>query len=233
MRVEGRIRSRVITRGLPAALVVGLAVLVVEVAGPLRGPSASSTIVAGASPTIAASPSRSTSGPMALVPSQDVTNPDAPSYPKSMALSSVSAASQAASFNLIVPETTQTSSSQLIGVYLLPGRSVALDYAPAKQPSSFVRQDYIEVYESSWETTDGAPAKAYDAMVVGDNNPAESVTTVAGLPALIVKPHSPADVQQANPAFLRMVIGGVEIQVSGGDDLNLITDIAQSMASQK
>jgi hypothetical protein len=43
-----------------------------------------------------------------------------------------------------------------------------------------------------------------------------------GLPALCVEPRSPTDPQEANPAYLSVVVGKVEVEVSGGDSLKTL-----------
>ena len=170
--------------------------------------------------------------PDAIIGQGAAADPYKPSYPESSAYANVSEAAQDVSFELAVPDDAVANSMTLIGAYSLPGGAVALDYTAPSEPSSYVRQAYIEVYESPWDASRD-PGKVYNQMVSSDENPTESLTTIGGLTALVVEPHSPADDQKANPAFVRFVMGNVEIQISGGDDLSQILSIAEGLASGK
>jgi hypothetical protein len=156
-------------------------------------------------------------------------DPNKPNYPADWAFANVEAAQRAVAFNLIVPDTGPVNPSNLTGIYSQPGGAVVFDYPPISKPSSYLRQNYIEIYESPWDPS-RKPADVYEAMAKGDDNPTESLTTIAGVPALVVGAHSPADDEKANSAFVRLVVGDVELQLSGGEDLSLLTGIAESMA---
>jgi hypothetical protein len=47
-----------------------------------------------------------------------------------------------------------------------------------------------------------------------------------------VTARSPTDPEQANPAFLRFVVDGVDIEISGGEKLDTLVEIAETMVSQ-
>jgi hypothetical protein len=68
-----------------------------------------------------------------------------------------------------------------------------------------------------------------------DEAPVEgkSLVSVAGLTALVVEAHSPDDVDQANPAFMRFVLGDVEVQVSGGESLDDLIRIATTIIDDR
>jgi hypothetical protein len=53
-----------------------------------------------------------------------------------------------------------------------------------------------------------------------------------GVTALGVNAHSPSDSERANPAFIRFVIDGVDIQISGGESLDALRSIALSIVKQ-
>lgn len=137
-----------------------------------------------------------------------------------------------AAFTLVVPDSRWTNNRTLVKVSVPPdGNAAFLDYAaPADQSTGpEVRQPYLEVYESPWAY--GDPAKAFLANV--DRAPAEGKTVckVAGLPALCVEPNSPSDLTGENPAYVQLVIDGIEVEVSGGNDLDVIRSIAASLAT--
>jgi hypothetical protein len=151
-------------------------------------------------------------------------------YPESWALSGVREAAERADFQLVVPDTTFANPSSMTGVYLLPGNSISMTYPSPAEPRAYLRQPFVEVYESSWNP-DRDPQKAYAELVINDENPYESLTTLDGQTALVVAPHSPADDEKANAAFVRVVSNDVEFQISGGEDLKLLEEIASSLVS--
>lgn len=155
------------------------------------------------------------------------TEPEHPTYPESAEVANISAAQSQVSFDIIVPETDWTTSERLIGVFVLPGGAVALDYR-GPEPETYLRQEYIEVYEAPWDPTVD-PAQAYEEMINADPHPDVSLISVDGLPALAVNAHAEADDDQANPAFLRVVVGSVELQISGGESIDRLAEIASAM----
>jgi len=74
-----------------------------------------------------------------------------------------------------------------------------------------------QVYEAPWEG--GDPLTAFNEDLAASPDVGKSVITVSGLPALAVEAHSPSDDEQANPAFLKLVVGSTEVQISGGESL--------------
>jgi len=158
-------------------------------------------------------------------------DPNQPGYPDQVAVDSVQAAEESVSFDVLVPDTQAANESNLMGIYLLPGDAIALDFPSPAEPLAYVRQAYIEVYQSAWDPSRD-PSKAYGEMVERDENPAESLGKVSNSLTLEVRAHSAADVEGANPAFLRVVADGVEYQISGGEDLSILRDIASSILSQ-
>jgi hypothetical protein len=112
---------------------------------------------------------------------------------------------------------------------MLPGGAVAIDYAaPDRNPERFVRQEFIEVYQAPW-TSERSSLDLYSQDIATDPDPAKSLVEIAGVPALIVEPHSKKDIDEANPAFVRFELNGIEVQLSGGEDLDLLLDVADSL----
>ncbi len=54
---------------------------------------------------------------------------------------------------------------------------------------------------------------------------------IAGTPALVVMAHSPDDNNRANAAFVRFDYRGVDVIISGGEDLDALIAVAKSMIS--
>ena len=221
---RGRARSRTGTTAGPVLAGAASIVAILLAVALGTGPTASFSSSSGSSSASLADP-----GPGSSYGQVSTTDPNKPNYPADWAFANVDAAQRAVAFDLIVPNTGAVNSGNLTGIYSQPGGAVAFDYPPMSKPSSYLRQNYIEIYESPWDPS-RKPADVYASMVKGDDNPTESLTTIAGYPALVVGAHSPADDEKANSAFVRLVVGNVEIQLSGGEDLALLIGIAESMA---
>jgi hypothetical protein len=131
-------------------------------------------------------------------------------------------------FELIVPDTADASTAKLVSVFLWPNSSaVAMTFPPPAPADAFITQPYIEVYESKWNG--GDPLEDYRHDIAADPVKGKSISEIEGLPALVVEPHSPDADDQANPAFIRFVVGDTEVHVSGGEDLDRLKDIASSI----
>jgi hypothetical protein len=133
------------------------------------------------------------------------------------------------SFELVLPEDSRASVANITDVFVWPeGHAVALRFpAPPAITDEPVRQGYLEIFETPWTGDDPATAWAEDVANAGIEG--ESAFEIEGIPALGVTAQSPTDIERANPAFLRFVYKGLDIQISGGDDLKALVEIAQSM----
>lgn len=153
-------------------------------------------------------------------------------YPREWKVDSPSEAATMVDFEVLLPNQDPLTEETLQAVYVFPTGAVAFDYNPPdRNPVDYVRQEYIEVYEAPWLELE-TPEKAYEADVANDPDPAKSVVDIAGVPALVVEAHSTKDDERANPAFVRFVVDGIEVQLSGGEDLDLLLSIADSMVAQ-
>jgi hypothetical protein len=134
-----------------------------------------------------------------------------------------------AAFELILPDDPRTDVASITDVFLWPeGHAVAVRFpAPPPVTAEPVRQLYIEVFETPW--TGGDPAVAWEEDVAKSGIEGETTLEIEGVPALGVPAHSPTDIEKSNPAFLRFVYRGLDIQISGGDDLKALIEIAESM----
>lgn len=160
----------------------------------------------------------------------DVSNPDAPTYPKSEEVQSVAEAIQKTGLDFIMPDDPLANSGNVDHVWVLTPQAVAVDFPSPAVPQKYLRQNYIEVYEGTWPA-DENPLATYKHDLSSDPSPAKSLILLDGTPVLTVEAHSPHDDQQANPAFLRFVTRGVEVQVSGGESLDSLIRIAKTILS--
>jgi hypothetical protein len=158
-------------------------------------------------------------------------SPEKPGYPNEWRVPGIPAAQARVDFSLLVPEHPAANSTTLIAAFVLPGGAVALDFAPPAEPLKYIRQEYIEVYQATW-LEDMSPLEALKYDIENAPSPAKGLTQIGGIPALTVEAHSPEDDEAANPAFVKFVLGGVEIQISGGEDLGVLIEIAESLIAQ-
>jgi hypothetical protein len=212
-----RLRNR-----LPLLMVLCLlasAVLFVE------GPARSGTQTIGPA-QVAADIKASEGPPLAL--HGLVADPDGP-YPVEWEVAGVDEARSIVDFPVHEPDHPNTSPDSLDKVYVFPsGDAVSLVFAPAGKPSEPVRQEYIELYQARWLDEED-PRDTFKRNLDLAPDPNKVLMSLEGHPALAVMAHSPEDVDRANPAFLRFVVDGLDVQLSGGDDLDLLVDIARSL----
>jgi hypothetical protein len=140
---------------------------------------------------------------------------------------SLQQAEQDGGFNVLVPNTELANSDKMTGVYEGDGAGITLRF-PAADPSSDVRQPDITIWEAPW--TEGDPLAAYKNDLAADPDPNKSICSVGDLPALCVEAKSPNDATQENPAFVRVVIDKIEVELSGGGSVQDLLDIAGSLA---
>jgi hypothetical protein len=159
--------------------------------------------------------------------------PEKAGYAEDWRVDSLTAAAESATFDIIEPSEGPLSEQTVQGVYVYPGGvAVAIDYAPPKEPERYVRQEYIEIYQTAW-THGQKPIDAYAADIQASADPNKSLTEIGGVPVVMVAPHSKADIEEANPAFVKFVVDGVEIQISGGEDVDLLLSMASAMIESR
>lgn len=90
-----------------------------------------------------------------------------------------------------------------------------------------VRQDYISVYIAPWRGED--PRSEFEYAQEVDPIEGREVIDIADHPAMVVHPNSPSDGDEANPAYVKTVTAGLEIAISGGDDLDRLIEIAEDL----
>jgi hypothetical protein len=140
-------------------------------------------------------------------------------------------ARSAVPFHLVVPATRPANEANLEATYVFPGGgAVELRFPPPAPASPPVRQEYLAVYLTVWGQ--GDPLADYREELARHPVLGQRVVWLDGVPALVVPPRSAADVERANPAYLEIVIDGLEVEISGGDDLDVLIDIARSMIAE-
>lgn len=150
-----------------------------------------------------------------------------PQYPEEWK-STLADAKDKAAFALLVPDHPAANESNITAVYIRPGGSTVAMQFPAPTKSD-VRQEYLEVFLLPWAGGNPEDHFAKDieqAPVIG-----KSMYTIGGVIAEGTLAHSPDDIDQANPAYLRFVYEGLEVQISGGENLDLLIEIAQTMVA--
>jgi hypothetical protein len=147
-----------------------------------------------------------------------------------------------APFDVLVPNSAAANSDNSTGVFEGPSDDqgpidIEMRFPPPTSSSADVRQPYVSVSESAWpdgwvargQSTDPLDYYQQDLAASPDSG-AKSICFVGDRPALCVEPRSQSDMAQANPAYVHLVIDNVSIEVSGGDSLPALIDIAKSLA---
>jgi hypothetical protein len=138
-----------------------------------------------------------------------------------------------------IPDTTDANTQNMTAAYADPqGRAVEMVFPAPNPQSKNLQPPYISVWESPW--TEGDPAAVLEqdvkrAAQMGLTS--ESACRVGDLPAVCVSPApaptEPKPGEYANGAYVRFVLGDVEIHIAGGDNVDRLLEIAQSLSSAK
>lgn len=141
---------------------------------------------------------------------------------------SLQEAIEKATFKIKLPHHQFASRENIQEVFLYPDRTaVVLTFPLPKTPSAPIRKDRLEIYQSPWEG--GDPLLDYQRDIAEDPVTGKRIHYVNGVPALGVEAHAPEDETGENPAFLRFVTDGVEVQLSGGESVEDLISIAETM----
>lgn len=150
-------------------------------------------------------------------------------YPEELQ-STLASASDVAKFKLQIPQSDVANENNITQVFAWPdGESVAIDFPAPAKPAAPIRQEYLEVYESLW--TSGDPLTDFKSDLDADPVAGKQILEINGVVALGVEAHSPDAPDKINAAYLRFVQDGVEVQLSGGESLDLLVQIAEGMIS--
>lgn len=159
--------------------------------------------------------------------------PAADRCPDSAREMTLDGARAAVSFDAYIPHSPSAKPSNVRHVCVLSVGTLFMVFPDAPTSASNestlppVRQPQILIMEDPWDGGDPEAVFAEDLKTNPDIG--KSLCTVNKAPALCSTANSPSDAEAANPAFLRFVKGGVEITVSGGDDLERLIEIAESL----
>lgn len=135
-----------------------------------------------------------------------------------------------AAFKVILPNHPSASRDNVETVYLTPGRTLVLMQFPRPEaPDEPVRREHLEVAEEVWQYS-SEPKKVWEESIENAPLPAKSLYAIDGVVALGVQAHSSKDATSS--AFLQFGLNGLDVQISGGESLDLLIEIARSMISQ-
>lgn len=134
-----------------------------------------------------------------------------------------------ATFPVIVPKTQYAKEETATDVFLKPSGRAAIIQFPAPDGEADVRQTHLEVFQEVW--SGGSPQTLWEENVKAYPGFA-SIQSIQGTSVLVMEPNSPFDSERSNPAFVRFVMNGIDFQISGGNDLEVLLDIARSIRSQ-
>lgn len=156
-------------------------------------------------------------------------NPDAPSYPDEWR-SSLAEAKRGVRFPVLLPDHARANEGNLTHIFVRPDdEAVMLDFPPPSSDTDIaIRQRYIEVYLSPW--TYGDPETRFRESIEANPTAGRRMEYMDGRAVLIQEARSPDDIEVANPALIRFVMNGLDIQVSGGTDVELLKEIARTLS---
>lgn len=141
--------------------------------------------------------------------------------------SSLSEARAQAGFDLKVPHHAYASAENIQTVYLFPGGgAVVLVFPLPRSPQAPLREDVrrIEIFQQPWEA--GDPRAEFQQSIQAD--PAGgTMYEVNGVPMLADAPHS--DETGEDGAYLELALNGVSIQLSGGESVEDLIEIAKTL----
>jgi hypothetical protein len=133
-----------------------------------------------------------------------------------------------AAFTAIIPNHPDASVSNATAAYLSPdGQVLVIQFPEPAPPIAPIRIEGIEIYETAW--TGGDPLENYNTDLTADPAVGKQLYTINGVTALGVSAHSSSDATGENAAFLTFALKGVEVQVAGGESIDLLIEIAGSM----
>jgi hypothetical protein len=153
---------------------------------------------------------------------------NAPHYPKSWEMG-LSELRKEVDFPVLLPDRPDASKDSLMSSYLIGRKAVVLAFRPPEDAPT-VRQDYIEIYMNPWD--DGDPRAEFEHAQNVDPIEGREVIEIDGRPAMVVHPNSETDTDIANAAYLETVVEDIELEVSGGDDLNRLIQITEDLMAQ-
>jgi hypothetical protein len=129
---------------------------------------------------------------------------------------------------LVLPAAEEANSDNLVGVFAGPGQTFSFVFPIATETTEGIRNPEVVVIESPWEY-EAEASDHYEADL--ERNPAEGkeLCTVRELDAICIDARSKSDEEQANAAYVGLRVGDLEVQVTGGDSLDVAQRVAESI----
>jgi hypothetical protein len=138
----------------------------------------------------------------------------------------LTAAEQDAQFTLLVPDDPAANAENMTGVFDdQSGTTLTLEFPPPDETSNDLRQPYISVYEDSSPGNWATP----NEDVSQDPEAGKTLCGIESQPAVCVEARSPSDSTRTNSAYIRTVIGNTTVELSGGDSLDVLRRIGNTM----
>ena len=138
---------------------------------------------------------------------------------------SLERARELVNFPVRVPNHPDANRNTMMATYQW-GNVVELTFDPPEGVYS-VRQDYISILITPWRGED--PRSEFEYAQEVDPIEGREVIDIADHPAMVVHPNSPSDADEANAAYVETVTAGLQIDISGGDDLDRLIEIAEDL----
>lgn len=149
-------------------------------------------------------------------------------HPPAEWIVSLSAARERAPYGLLFPDHPDASVENMKAAYQVPDKPAAVSFEfPSDAPKRPLRFDGIWVAQLPWEG--GDPFSNYKDDIALDPSPAKFLCEARGVPALCVNAHSPDDATGENAAFVRFVVDNIEVQLTGGESVDELIRIANTL----
>lgn len=172
---------------------------------------------------------RSTNGTLSERASRpEALNDPVGDYPPAEWEVSLNTASQKAPYRLLFPDDPSASHENMKAVYQVPNEPAAVSYKfSSEAPERPLRFEGIWVVQLPWHG--GEPLNDFKDDLALDPSPAKFLCEARGVPALCVNAHSPDDATGENAAFVRFVVDDIEVQVTGGESVEELIRIADTL----
>jgi hypothetical protein len=138
----------------------------------------------------------------------------------------LAAAQRDAQYTLFVPDDPAANLENMTGVFDdRSGTTLTLEFPPPNETSNDLVQPYVSIYEDSSPGNWATPKED----ISGSPDVGKSLCEIQGQPAVCVEARSPSDSTRSNAAYIRTVIDHTTVELSGGDDLDILQRIGNTM----
>jgi hypothetical protein len=140
----------------------------------------------------------------------------------------LAAAERDAKFTLLVPDDPAANLDSMTGVFDdQTGTTLTLEFPPPDETSSDLSQPYISIYEDNSPGNWATPKEDISA----EPDAGKTLCEIQGQPAVCVEARSPSDSTRSNAAYIRTVIDHTTVELSGGDNLEVLQRIGNTMTA--